>query len=219
MRILIADEHVSKTQFFDSSIRTFFSGTNNIEMVICTNRTQAMTAIDAQLSKFEPFDVAIIDFSATEVDGSSQLNQIDICRLLKNEMPECKLIIHTSSIAKFFIFDIIQEIHPDGFVIKSDVEIFFESVFFQKIIRDKKKYYSSEIVGVCDEMMQDGFFIKKENRNIVQFLALGYKTKQIAAAMHLSSVAINKRLAMIKDKMGVDQHCTILYQAKKKKYV
>lgn len=219
MRVLIIDDHIMTYDFYRIIISDYFSKRSQIEFAFCQNCGDSKSTIDDYHNKAKPFDLAIVDFSLPIDEANNLHNGGDVSMYLKNQMPDCKTIIITSISDKFQIFDLIQNIQLDGFVIKSDMGFLLFKEILKTIVIDNQRYLSKEAKEIYDEINNEGIFIKKEYRMIVQLLAKGYRTEQIAAKMCLSTIAINKRMAKLKEKMGVDKDATILFVAKTKRYV
>jgi DNA-binding NarL/FixJ family response regulator len=218
MNILIADDHKSIVSFFIMVFNFTLDKNEEHHYEDCNNCAETKTAIDKFNSQQRQFDLAIIDFSMPPDIQNDLLDGGAVCDYLKQEMPNCKVIINTYLFQKLIIFDIMQASNPEGFVIKSDMDM-NDYILAINLILSGQTYKSIEAENICNEIIQNKIFIKKINRMIVHLLAQGFKTDQIAEKLQISSIAVLKRMAIIKEEMGVDKNNTILFVAKQKGYV
>ena len=114
---------------------------------------------------------------------------------------------------------LIKKIKPDALTLKSDLSVEDYIKVIQEIVQDKK-FKSIYVTEKINEIWKHQTFAQEQNRKIVELLALGYKIKEIANALSLSEVAIQKRIVKIKETLEIkDSNTSILREAKRRGYV
>jgi DNA-binding NarL/FixJ family response regulator len=146
------------------------------------------------------------------------LNGADVCKYLKNFYPNCKTVILTSIIENVFLFDIVQNVSPDGIATKSDVSgnVFLNII---KIVLKGGKFRSPFVVKQLDEIWDNEVFIKEKNRLILQYLSKGFKISEIANELSVSEITIKKRISKIRQSFELKEDGNILKEAKSRGYI
>ena len=75
----------------------------------------------------------------------------DLAFLIKNEMPECKIILLTMHTELLKINQIIKNINPNGLVIKNDLTFDELLLAFDKILKNEN-YYSQTVVQIVSQI-------------------------------------------------------------------
>ena len=218
MKILIADDH----QYMINSLKTIvnyaFEDVKIIHFVEAQDCKTAIFEINAFSAANESFDLAIIDFSMPAYMEKNILNGGDVCLFLREKMPSCKTLIFTAHLEDLILLDIDQKVKPDALIIKSDVKPEELITICSEVIKGKK-YSSPTVIEKKDKMWVEEIFTKESNRKIVELLSKGYKIKEIASELLLTEVAIQKRLAKIKQGLNITDDSSILREVKRRGYV
>ena len=135
-------------------------------------------------------------------------------------MPDAKIIILTMFNESFRILNIINEINPEGLLIKSDLTSSELAEAFQHILLDPP-YYSSTVSNFLKTTVSHDLYLDNINRKILYLLSQGVKTKSLRDYIDLSMSAIEKRKKHLKDLFliedGKDE--TLLSEARKKGFL
>ena len=218
MKILIADDH----QYMINSLKTIvnyaFEDVKTIHFVEAQDCKTAIFEINAFSAANESFDLAILDFSMPAYMEKNILNGGDVCLFLREKMPSCKTLIFTAHLEDLILLDIDQKVKPDALIIKSDVKPEELITICSEVIKGKK-YSSPTVIEKKDKMWVEEIFTKESNRKIVELLSKGYKIKEIASELLLTEVAIQKRLAKIKQGLNITDDSSILREVKRRGYV
>jgi len=150
------------------------------------------------------FDVVFIDLTLPEYPEKGLLAGDDLIAVVRNHLPDAKVVILTSHSESILFYRILNEDDPDGILIKSDFTSEELLVAFDVIVRGEK-YYSSTIVKYKKQLVPSNKIFDTYNRQIIQLLSQGIKTKNIQEQLHLSKSAIDKRKANIKDLLGISK--------------
>ena len=133
-------------------------------------------------------------------------------------MPSCINMILTSIMGNIILFEIILNVKPHGIVTKSDIDgnKFLEII---EILLSGKKYRSGFVSMQIEEIWENKAFVNELNRKILQFLAKGYKQKEIAQELDVSEITIKKRISKIRESLNLNEEDNILKEAKSRGYL
>ena len=120
----------------------------------------------------------------------------------------------------FRIHNIIKEINPDGFLIKSDLTSMELADAFQQIVKSPP-YYSSTVNNYVKKTFSSEIYVDDINRKILHLLSQGIKTKSLNEYIDLSLSALEKRKKQLKLLFSVTdgKDETLLKEAREKGYL
>ncbi|WP_458628578.1 DNA-binding response regulator [Winogradskyella sp. PC D3.3] len=144
----------------------------------------------------------------------------DLALLAKRLMPRAKVVILTMFNETYRIHNIIKEIDPDGFLIKSDLTSMELADGFQQILKSPP-YYSSTVSHYTKKTISSDIYVDDINRKILHLLSQGIKTKNLKAYIGISTSAIEKRKKQLKILFSIDdgKDETLLKEAREKGYL
>ena len=122
----------------------------------------------------------------------------DIGLLIRKESPNTKILVLTSITDQARIQNIINEIHPEGFMIKSDIDGIDLKNAITNILKEKR-YYSKTIEGYTRKTYANRVIIDDFDRQILYHLSMGEKTKDLSNFIPLSTRAIEVRKTKLKN--------------------
>ena len=171
-------------------------------------------------SKGTPYDVCFFDISLPASEDGKYASGEDLALLAQRVIPEAKIIILTMFNESFRIHNIIKEINPDGFLIKSDLTSMELADAFQQILRFPP-YYSSTVSNYIKKTISSEIYVDDINRKILHLLSQGVKTKSLSEYIPLSTSAIEKRKKQLKLLFSVSdgKDETLLQEAREKGYL
>lgn len=218
MRVLITDDHQNMIDSLKTLLPFAFEGEKNVHIVESLNFTDAILAIKKHTEANDPFDLAILDYSMPGDAEHAIFNGGDLCLFLREKMPTCKSFFFTAHLEDFTIFNLDQRVKPDAIVIKSDVSGSKLMNAIKEVVKGNK-YKSTSVLQKTHKMWEEEIFTKETNRKIVALISNGYKIKEIAEALSLSEVAIQKRIAKIKKGLNITDDTSILREVKRRGYL
>ena len=121
----------------------------------------------------------------------------DLGLLIRNKLPNTKILILTSITDQARILSIIDEINPEGFMIKSDIESTDLKTAVKQVLKGQK-YYSKTIKCYSNMTTINGMAIDDFDRQILYHLSMGEKTKDLTKHIPLSTRAIEVRKTKLK---------------------
>lgn len=143
------------------------------------------------------FDVVFLDILLKPSRDGKILSGEDLGIEINNLFPEIKLIVLTGIRDYFRIKSILNELRPEGFLIKSDITNIGLIRAFEKVIYDPP-FYSPSVVDI---IKRDKFFdnlIDDIDNRILLLLSRGILTKELPEYIKLSISGIEKRKRRLK---------------------
>ena len=147
LKILMVDDHPFILQAYKNTLDLFKP--TEYEMVYYDG-VDGKTGYDVIVNAPTEYDIALFDISIPEYPAQNISSGIDLAILLKNTMPDCKIILLTMHHDKMKFKYIQENIDPFGLVIKNDMD-FKEFLMVMETIIEGKKYYSETILKMMEE--------------------------------------------------------------------
>ena len=219
INILMVDDHPIIIEGYQNVLMATKDEDQTLLIDTANNCDTAQLMIN-RASKGTPYDVCFFDISLPASEDGKYASGEDLALLAKKVMPEAKIIILTMFNESFRIHNIIKEINPDGFLIKSDLTSMELADAFQQILRFPP-YYSSTVSNYIKKTISSDIYIDDINRKILHLLSQGIKTKSLTEYIPLSMSAIEKRKKQLKLLFSVmdGKDETLLQEAREKGYL
>ena len=195
VKIILADDH----QLMREGLRTLIEKELGMEVVGEAGDGQAVV----QLARETLPDIIIMDVGMPGLDG------IDATRQITSEFPSVKVIALSMHSNKLFVMDMF-EAGGSGYLLKECA--FAELATAIDAVRVNEVYISPKVAGiVLDGHMKrpsvepnSTVVLTEKECEVLQLLATGKSTKQIALQFEKSVQTIDAHRRRIMDKLGVD---------------
>ncbi len=189
-RVFLADDH----KILRESLKHYLSQALNVDIV-----GEASNGLDAynNIMHLKP-EVAILDISMPHLNG------LDLCKKLKIELPELKVIILTMHKSEEMLYKAFSA-GIDGYVIKDNaIENLIQAI---ETVTANKIYIASDLLelvvgGYVKNAKDNHELLSVREKEILQMLAEGSNNKEIAEALHLSIKTVETHRANIMKKIG-----------------
>ncbi len=190
-----------------------------IKIDIASNCDDAYANI-VKSSETTPYDMLFIDIKLPPSADGSITSGEDLAKHAKQMLPKARVIILTMHREDHRIHNILKNINPAGFLIKSDLTSSELLLAFNNIV-EGKAYYSATVNDHFRKMMTNKFSLDEKNLKILYHLSRGVKTKNLPNYVSLSLSAIEKRKNQIKEMFSIakadDQK--LLEEARKRGFI
>lgn len=218
MNVLIADDHQLTIDAYKTILSFSLQLGDNINFIEANSCEEAYLKINQCLDNNLRIDLAILDYSMPIYSEKNILNGADVCIYLQKQMPNCINMILTSIMENIILFEIILNVKPHDIVTKSDIDgnKFLEII---EILLSGKKYRSGFVSMQIEEIWENKAFVNELNRKILQYLAKGYKLKEIAQELDVSEITIKKHISKIRESLNLNEDDNILKEAKSRGYL
>lgn len=195
IRILLVDDH----KILRDGICSLVKGYPDMEVVgeAADGRT-ALTLVE----KLSP-DIVIMDISMPDLNG------IDATRRINADYPNVKVIALSMHYDKQFVSEIFKA-GASGYLIKDSA--FDELEHAIRVVMDNKTYINPQIASLVVESLvsqpaasnQKAFSLLTEReREVLQLIAEGKSTKQIAADLSVSSKTVESHRRQVMGKLNI----------------
>lgn len=204
LKILLVDDHIAITDSYKYILTEHF----NDEVDITTaNTLQFAYETSCLENNKSPFDVAILDLSMPPYLEKNINSGEDLALQLRLKSVKTKIIIHTGLSQKAQLIRIINTINPEGIFEKCDVG-HKELIAIIDLILNGQTFKSKTIIKTIIKTIGDNNtippFLDKIDIQIIQLIAQGIKTKNLHLYIPITTSAIDKRKAKIKQLLGIE---------------
>ncbi len=203
IKVLIVDDHPMIIEGYKNALL----GINSDEMTL---RIDTADSCDGAFSKIKnastgtPYDVVFLDIKLPPSEDGKIISGEDLGIKVKELLPDTKVVILTMFNNNFRIHNILKNINPDGFLVKSDVTSDELMRAFQVVLTDPP-YYSHTVTKLLRTRIINEVVLDDIDRNILFHLSKGIKTKNLTEYIPLSLAAIEKRKRHLKEVFDVEK--------------
>lgn len=219
INILMVDDHPIIIEGYQNVLMASKQEDQTLLIDTANNCDTAAMMINRS-AKETHYDVCFFDISLPGSEDGQFTSGEDLALLAKAVLPNCKIVILTMFNESYRIHNIIKEINPDGFLIKSDLtSIELEDAFQQILIAPP--YYSSTVNNYVKRTITSEIYLDEHNRKILHLLSQGIKTRSLVEYLPISISAIEKRKKQLKLLFGADdgKDETLIREAKEKGFL
>lgn len=194
IRLLIADDHALVRE----GIRRVLEARRDWE--VCAEAVHGRDAV-AKAREFKP-DLAIVDFAMPELNG------LEVTRQIRAALPRCEVLILTMHETDSLVRDVLAA-GARGFILKCDAgHVLVQAV--ETLLRHEPFFTAkvSEVVlrgylhSAPEASAVEGQLTTRE-RQVVQLVAEGKSSKEIATALGVTAKTVESHRANILRKLGL----------------
>ncbi len=187
--LIIEDDSISANAYAD-----IVNSISNIAFSICfaKNCDEAVKHI-----KLKNFDLVLLDLQLPVSKNERYVCGEDLGLLIRKKNAKTKIVVLTNITDPLRVCSIIEEINPEGFIIKTDIrpQSLIDAIV---IVLSNEIYYSKTIKEYTNTQNFNGLNIDNYDRQILYHLSMGEKTKDISKYVALSKRAIEDRKVKLK---------------------
>lgn len=197
LNVLIVDDHPLIVEGYRNTLTDNFGNPDDFDIDVAFNCDEAFALVKKNKG-VQPYNLALIDINLPPSKDGKITSGEDIARIFQEQHPDGKIIILTMHKEDSRIHGILQNINPEGFLIKSDLSS-RELLRALEDVMDGKTYYSSTVNNHFRKMIANNFTLDQKNLKILYHLSRGIQTKNLDKYINLSLSAIEKRKNHIKE--------------------
>jgi DNA-binding NarL/FixJ family response regulator len=199
--ILIVDDHPFIIQGYKNAITRYNPKAHEFFITEAKDCESAYNVVTNPESAV--FDIAFLDISMPPYEEKGIYSGEDLAKLILEYMPNCKIILLTMFTEFLKIKTIINNINPNGLVIKNDLT-FDELLFaFDKVIKNET-YYSQSVIKML-ELQEHSIEIDLFDKQILFHLSKGTDIKDMPQYIPISLNAIEVRKLNLKELLRVTE--------------
>lgn len=196
IRILIVDDHPSQVEGYRAILSCSELDYTFETAARYDCESAYKTIIGENASDY--FDVVFLDKNMPPFVEKNIHSGEDLVPVIKRYMPQTKVIVLTSYIEAFVLYNIVTKFQPHGLLVKSDFHPEELLIALDEILRGKQ-YHSQTVKASLNQLLSKKEFLDSYNRQIILLLSQGVKTKSMPEYLNISLSAIEKRKSQIKD--------------------
>lgn len=200
INILIVDDHPFIIEAYKNAIRGYTSSSHEFTITQANDCKSGYERITA--AETTAFDIAFFDISMPPYEEKNIFSGEDLAILVKDVMPNCKVILLTMHTELLKISSIVKTINPNGLIIKNDLTFDELLIAFNKILKGQN-YYSQTVIRLIGQIQYDNVDVDSFDKQILFQLSKGTKTKDIPAFVPLSLIAVEKRKLNLKETLNI----------------
>jgi len=148
------------------------------------------------------YNIVMLDINFPVLEGSKFLSGEDLGIKIKKEYPAIKVIILTVLEDSFRLHNILNNLNPEGFLLKGEVTAKKLIECIETVITTPP-YYGPKISKILHTRATHKFSLDETDRIILYQLSLGTKTKDLPNEANLSLRAVEDRKKKLKRIFGV----------------
>lgn len=171
-------------------------------------------------SSIKPFDIIVLDISLPPSEKYKIFSGIDLGLQIKNKIPLTKIMVITHYNDALRLNNILHNLDPEGFLIKSDIMCNdFVNAF--RSIREGGTFYTETIRKLIRKTNSRNLHLDAIDIKILYEISNGAKMKELLELIPLGKSAIEKRRRMIKENFA-DRNMsdrTMILKAKEKGFI
>ncbi|RBN49046.1 response regulator [Flavobacterium psychrolimnae] len=218
MNIFLVDDHPMTVEGYSNALLATHFGLRNPIFTKAYSCEEAYATLLKKISLNELFDIAIIDKGLPGYDTKSILSGSDLAILIREKMPNCKIIMITAHTEVIIVYDIVKKVRPEGLIIKNDIT----PEKLQQAVIDiiaGEQYYSTIVKRCINEIWKKELMIEDYNRQILLYLSKGFKIKELESIIHLTTSTIQKRIIRMKKAFDVTDDTGLVKEAIKQGFI
>ncbi len=202
--VLIIDDHPLIVSAYRDALDFISKKNQEISFHIKTasDCETAFVQIEASENKIQKFDLIFLDIKLPPSKNHKILNGEGLGIIIKERLPDCKIIISTTFNDNFRIYNIFQSINPEGFLIKNEITSKELTSAIEDVLNNKL-YYSDTVTKHLRNEASNNLFLDKIDRKILFELSRGTKMSKLPNFVPLSLAGIEKRKRRLKELFGV----------------
>lgn len=200
LNVLMVDDHPPIIEGY-KSILSYHKAGQSIKTVTAHSCETAYIIL-TETKNPVVFDLILVDIALPPYTDKDIHSGIDLVQLAKKHQPLSKIIILTSYTESLLLYNILNQCKPEGLLVKSDLLPEEFLLAFDTILKGGK-YYSDTVKNQKYDLLTKDILLDTYNRQIIILLSQGIKTKNLYEYINLSTSAIEKRKALIKEYFGI----------------
>jgi DNA-binding NarL/FixJ family response regulator len=218
VNVLIIDDHPMAVEGYINCLQASPFGSYEPVFTKAYNCEDAYFILTTSDSIKLSYDIAIIDKRLPSYEEKSIFSGSDLAILIREMMPNCKIIIITAHTEVVIVYDIAKKVRPDALIIKNDITAEKLQHVLMELMRGNQ--YQSPMVKKCiNEIWKKELMIEDYNRQILLYLSKGFKIKELESIIHLTTSAIQKRVIRMKRVFEVTDDTGLVKEAIKQGFI
>jgi two-component system response regulator NreC len=217
MHILLVDDHPLIIDSYKLSLFSSVPHVGSVRFSTAQTCEEAYNLIQ-NTSREESFTLAILDYRLPQCTAKGLFSGVDLAEVIKKIMVHCKVIVSTSYSEMILIYDLVQNRHLNGVMIKSDLTPQSLAQGVAQVLNDEI-FQSTAVKNIVTKIWENDIMTDAINRKILLHIYNGYRVKDLEPLVSLSTSSIKRRIAQMKDSLGILEGGSLIKEAKLQGYI
>lgn len=220
IKILMIDDHPMIIEGYQNTLLFAKKDNQKLEIDVANNCDEAIKLIDRSIHFELPYNILLVDISLPPSTDGSMTSGEDLAAYIRKTLPNARIVILTMFNESYRIHNIIRNIDPEGFLIKSDLTSHELASAFQAVLNNPP-FYSGTVNSYIRKTITSDIYIDEKNRKILYLLSQGIRTKNLASHLDISLSAVEKRKKYLKIIFSIEdgQDETLIKEARDKGFL
>lgn len=197
--VLIIDDHPLIIEAYKTALNYYSNYTENIKFSIqiahdCDSGCELIKK--ASKSTKQKY-IVFLDIKLPESADGKFLSGEDLGLLIREDLPNSRIIVSTTFNNNFRVHSILKNINPEGFLIKNDITP-LELLETIRVVVEDPPYYSKTVIKLLRDQVVNDFVLDHYDRKILYELSIGTRMKDLPKLVPLSIAGIEKRKRNLK---------------------
>ncbi|GGD07688.1 response regulator [Hyunsoonleella pacifica] len=203
IKVLIIEDEPLIINVYERTLLNVASKNETLSFDIqsAVNCDQAMLKLN-KVGKDDGFDLIFLDMRIPKSKRGHILCGEDLGIKIKNKFKKTKVVVSTSYDDAYRIYSILQNLDPDGLLVKRDLTtpLLYEAI--EKVIVEPP-FYSHTVMKLFRKQSTNDFVVDNIDRKMLYELANGTKMNELPQILPLSIAALERRKRILKDIFNV----------------
>lgn len=177
---------------------------------------EALKYIENSLNQRSEYDIVYLDINIPPSADNRIKSGEDIGKEIREVSPSTSLIVLTMYSENLRLLNILKNLNPEAFLIKSDIKPPEFIKAFLNVLKGEV-HYSQSILGLIRKQMTTDIILSANDRSILYHISEGVRTKDLVREVPLSLAAIEKRKKVMREIFEVEKDGDIALINKAKK--
>jgi DNA-binding NarL/FixJ family response regulator len=203
IKILMVDDHPMILDGYKNILTKSLGEKKNLLIDLAYNCEDANNKIETSITSSR-YNLVYLDVSLPPANKLKIFSGEDLGVKIREISPQTKIIIMTMYSENMRVYNLMENIQPEGLLIKTDVNPLEFLISFEKVISGSL-YYSQTVNEMLSKQFTNNLVLDNIDRSILFHISKGIQTKDLTSIVNLSLPAIEKRKRNIKEVIGVEQ--------------
>ncbi|MBP94247.1 MAG: DNA-binding response regulator [Flavobacteriaceae bacterium] len=193
----MTDDHPIIIEGYQNTLIATKKENQVLKIDIANTCDQSISFMQQAVDRELPYHVLFMDISLPPSSDGEFMSGEDLAKYARRIMPKAKIIMLTMFNEPYRIHNIIKDIDPEGFLIKSDLTSRELASAFQAVMF-KPPFYSASVSTIIRKTITNDIKLDDIDRKILYLLSQGIRTKSLKDHFEISLSAIEKRKKQLK---------------------
>lgn len=218
IKVLIIEDHPLIIDSYKRALAKVQSQNNDINFTIVSADTIDKAIYYINNANKNEYSLVFLDIQLPKSTDGKILSGEDLGVIIRNQMPNSKIIVNTSYNDNFRLNNILNSLNPEGFLIKNDL-VPKDLIIAIEAVIDDSPYYNKTVLKLLRKRISNDFMLDEKDRKLLYELSLGAKTVDLPKLVSMSQSGIEYRKKQMRDIFNAKNDKELIKVAKEKGFI